>query len=44
LIKKTDAAKLAQRNSEDKDVKYFEQRMMLDHTRLTVQLKRATPL
>ncbi len=38
-----DAAKLAQKNSEDKDVKSFAHHMMLDHTKLTVQLKLAAP-
>jgi putative membrane protein len=38
-----DAAKLAQKNSEDKDVKSFAHHMMLDHTKLTVQLKMAAP-
>lgn len=38
-----DAAKLAQTNTEDKDVKSFAHRMMLDHTKLTVQLKAAAP-
>ncbi|PMS21730.1 hypothetical protein C0Z18_07740 [Trinickia dabaoshanensis] len=38
-----DAAKLAQKNSNDKDVKSFAHHMMLDHTKLTVELKAATP-
>lgn len=38
-----DAAKLAQKNSEDKDVKSFAHHMMVDHTKLTVQLKMAAP-
>ncbi|GJH05901.1 DUF4142 domain-containing protein [Paraburkholderia terrae] len=38
-----DAAKLAQKNSEDKDVKSFAHHMLLDHTKLTVQLKMAAP-
>lgn len=38
-----DAAKLAMHNSEDKDVKSFAHHMMLDHTKLTVQLKMAAP-
>jgi len=38
-----DAAKLAQKNSNDKDVKSFAHRMMVDHTKLTVELKAATP-
>lgn len=38
-----DAAKLAQKNSSDKDVKSFAHHMMLDHTKLTVQLKVAAP-
>ncbi|BCF94822.1 conserved exported hypothetical protein [Paraburkholderia caribensis] len=38
-----DAAKLAQKNSEDKDVKSFAHHMMADHTKLTVQLKMAAP-
>jgi predicted outer membrane protein len=38
-----DAAKLAQSNSSDKDVKSFAHHMMLDHTKLTVQLKMAAP-
>ncbi|HEX3634666.1 MAG TPA: DUF4142 domain-containing protein, partial [Paraburkholderia sp.] len=38
-----DAAKLATSNSSDKDVKSFAHHMMLDHTKLTVQLKMAVP-
>lgn len=38
-----DAAKLAQKNSNDKDVKSFAHHMMLDHTKLTAQLKMAAP-
>jgi predicted outer membrane protein len=38
-----DAAKLATSNSGDKDVKSFAHHMMLDHTKLTVQLKMAAP-
>ncbi|MEP9322114.1 DUF4142 domain-containing protein [Paraburkholderia phymatum] len=38
-----DASKLATANSEDKDVKSFAHHMMLDHTKLTVQLKMAAP-
>ncbi|MBT2789873.1 DUF4142 domain-containing protein [Paraburkholderia strydomiana] len=38
-----DAAKLATSNSNDKDVKSFAHHMMLDHTKLTVQLKMAAP-
>jgi putative membrane protein len=38
-----DAAKLATSNSSDKDVKSFAYHMMLDHTKLTVQLKMAAP-
>ncbi len=38
-----DAAKLATSNSEDKDVKSFAHHMMLDHTKLTLQLKMAAP-
>jgi putative membrane protein len=38
-----DAAKLAQKNSNDKDVKSFAHHMMLDHTKMTVQLKNAAP-
>ncbi len=38
-----DAAKLAQKNSEDKDVKSFAHHMLLDHIKLTVQLKMAAP-
>jgi predicted outer membrane protein len=38
-----DAAKLATSNSSDKDVKSFAHHMMLDHTKLTVQLKMAAP-
>jgi predicted outer membrane protein len=38
-----DAAKLATANSSDKDVKSFAHHMMLDHTKLTVQLKMAAP-
>lgn len=38
-----DAAKLATSNSTDEDVKSFAHHMMLDHTKLTVQLKMAAP-
>ncbi|MCC8392257.1 DUF4142 domain-containing protein [Paraburkholderia sp. MMS20-SJTR3] len=38
-----DAAKLASKNSSDKDVKSFAHHMMLDHTKLTMQLKMAAP-
>jgi putative membrane protein len=36
-----DAGKLASGDSTDKDVKSFAHRMMIDHTKLTVQLKMA---
>jgi predicted outer membrane protein len=38
-----DASKLATSRSSDKDVKSFAHHMMLDHTKLTVQLKMAAP-
>lgn len=38
-----DASKLASSNSSDKDVKSFAHHMMIDHTKLTVQLKMAAP-
>ena len=38
-----DAAKLAQKNTKDKDVKSFAHHMMLDHTKMTVELKAAAP-
>ena len=38
-----DASKLATSNSSDKDVKSFAHHMILDHTKLTVQLKMAAP-
>ncbi|NKJ47439.1 hypothetical protein CIC12_11935 [Burkholderia sp. SG-MS1] len=38
-----DAGKLAMSNSSDKDVKSFARHMMMDHTKLTVQLKMAAP-
>lgn len=38
-----DASKLAASNSSDKDVKSFAHHMMLDHTKLTAQLKMAAP-
>ncbi|AXF06310.1 DUF4142 domain-containing protein [Paraburkholderia hospita] len=38
-----DAAKLAQNNSQDKDVKSFAHHMLVDHAKLTVQLKMAAP-
>ena len=38
-----DAAKLAQKNSNDKNVKSFAHHMMLDHTKLTIELKAAAP-
>jgi len=38
-----DAAKLAQKNTDNKDVKSFAHHMMIDHTKMTVQLKMAAP-
>lgn len=38
-----DASKLASTHSTDKEVKSFAHRMMIDHTKLTVQLKMAAP-
>jgi putative membrane protein len=38
-----DAAKLATKNSQDKDVKSFAHHMMIDHTKLAMQLKMAAP-
>lgn len=38
-----DAAKIAQRNSNDKDVKSFARHLMYDHTKMTVQLKAKAP-
>ncbi len=38
-----DASKLAMTHSSDKDVKSFARHMMMDHTKLTVQLKMAAP-
>jgi putative membrane protein len=38
-----DASKLAEKQSSDKDVKSFAHHMMMDHTKLTVQLKMAAP-
>jgi predicted outer membrane protein len=38
-----DAAKLAMTHSSDKDVKSFARHMMMDHAKLTVQLKMAAP-
>jgi putative membrane protein len=38
-----DASKLATANSTDKDVKSFAHHMMVDHTKLTLQLKMAAP-
>ncbi|MDR5798043.1 DUF4142 domain-containing protein [Caballeronia sp. LZ008] len=38
-----DASKLASKQSQDKDVKDFAHRMMIDHTKLSVQLKIAAP-
>jgi putative membrane protein len=38
-----DAAKLAEKNSSDKDVKSFAHHMMIDHTKLTMQIKMAAP-
>lgn len=38
-----DAAKLASENSDNKDVKSFAHHMMVDHTKMTVQLKMAAP-
>jgi putative membrane protein len=38
-----DASKLAMTRSSDKDVKSFARHMMMDHTKLTMQLKMAAP-
>jgi putative membrane protein len=38
-----DAAKLAMKHSQDKDVKNFAHHMMIDHTKLAMQLKMAAP-
>ncbi|PXW27551.1 putative outer membrane protein [Paraburkholderia caballeronis] len=38
-----DAAKLAAKNTDNKDVRSFARKMMLDHAKLTVQLKMAAP-
>lgn len=38
-----DTSKLASKQSQDEDVKDFAHHMMLDHTKLTVQLKMAAP-
>jgi predicted outer membrane protein len=38
-----DAGKLAMTRSSDKDVKAFARHMIMDHTKLTVQLKMAAP-
>jgi len=38
-----DAGKIAMTHSSDKDVKSFARHMMMDHTKLTVQLKMAAP-
>ncbi|KDR31912.1 DUF4142 domain-containing protein [Caballeronia zhejiangensis] len=38
-----DTAKLATSQSQDKDVKSFAHHMMIDHTKLTMQLKMAAP-
>jgi predicted outer membrane protein len=38
-----EAAKLASKNSNDRDVKSFTNHMMRDHTKLTMQLKMALP-
>ncbi|WP_250534049.1 DUF4142 domain-containing protein [Caballeronia sp. AZ10_KS36] len=38
-----DASKLATKQSQDKDVKNFAHHMMVDHTKLTMQLKMAAP-
>jgi predicted outer membrane protein len=38
-----DAGKLAEKNSNDKDVKSFARHMIADHTKLTAQLKLAVP-
>ncbi|GJH12829.1 DUF4142 domain-containing protein [Caballeronia novacaledonica] len=38
-----DTAKLATKQSQDEDVKDFAHHMMVDHTKLTVQLKMAAP-
>ena len=38
-----DAAKLASNNTDNKDVKSFAHHMMIDHTKMTLQLKLAAP-
>nr|WP_186139599.1 DUF4142 domain-containing protein [Burkholderia gladioli] len=38
-----DAGKLAMKNTRDKDVRSYARKMMLDHTKLTMQLKMAAP-
>jgi putative membrane protein len=38
-----DAAKMATKQSQDKDVKSFAHHMMIDHTKLAIQLKMAAP-
>jgi len=38
-----DASKLAKKQSQDKDVQSFANHMMVDHTKLTMQLKMAAP-
>ena len=38
-----DASKLATKQSQDKDVKSFAHHMLVDHTKLTMQLKMAAP-
>lgn len=38
-----DAAKLAMKNTKNKDVRSFARHMVLDHTKLTVQLKMVAP-
>ncbi|MEX3937178.1 DUF4142 domain-containing protein [Paraburkholderia phymatum] len=38
-----DAAKLAMHNSQDKDVKSFAHHMLVDHTKLALQMKMAAP-
>jgi predicted outer membrane protein len=38
-----DAAKLATKQSQDKDVQNFAHHMMVDHTKLTLELKMAAP-
>ena len=38
-----EAAKLAQKNTNDKEVKSFARRMVIDHTKMTAELKAALP-